>query len=94
MLPKGYIDFEGTIQYENIDKLYEEYPEAVNNLRPNKIIDGNKKKNYVKVRKDKFSDIRSLWNRVNQKYYLKFEDISEDELSDVLYDIFDGDIYI
>ncbi len=93
MLSKEYIDFEGEINREKLDELYETYPEAVNNLRPNKIVDGNKKKNYVRVRKDKFSDIRNLWNQVNQKYYLKFEDIPENELADALYDILNGDIY-
>lgn len=93
MLKKGYIDFEGNIKPEKIDDLYSEYPEAVAGLKPNKVIDGNKKKNSVSIRKDKFADISNLWKTINQKYYLKFEDIPEEELCDALYDILKEDIY-
>lgn len=93
MLIKGYIDFEGNIQADKRDELYREYPEAISNLNPNKIVDGNKKKNFVKVRKDKFKDIRDLWKSINQKYYLKFEDIPEEELMDAIYEVLKADIY-
>lgn len=93
MLTSGYIDFNGEIQTEKMSQLYEDYPEVINNLKAHKIIDGNKKKNYVGIRKDKFTDIRKLWNKVNQKYYLKFDDIPEEELAGALYNIFSGDIY-
>ncbi len=93
MLIKGYIDFEGNIQADKRDELYREYPEAISNLNPNKVVDGNKKKNFVKVRKDKFKDIRDLWKSINQKYYLKFEDIPEEELMDAIYEVLKADIY-
>ena len=93
MLLKGYIDFEGNIQADKRDELYREYPEAISNLNPNKVVDGNKKKNFVKVRKDKFKDIRDLWKSINQKYYLKFEDIPEEELMDAIYEVLKADIY-
>lgn len=93
MLLKGYIDFEGNIQADKRDLLYAEYPEAISNLNPNKVVDGNKKKNFVKVRKDKFKDIRDLWKSINQKYYLKFEDIPEEELMDAIYEVLKADIY-
>ena len=93
MLAKQYIDFEGNIKPERIEDLYADYPETVAGLKPNKVIDGNKKKNYVKVRKDKFADISKLWKKINQKYYLKFEDIPEEELSEALYEVLKEDIY-
>lgn len=93
ILMKGYIDFEGNIQAEKLDDLYGEYPETMAKLKPNKIIDGNKKKNFVKVRKDKFDEIRNLWKAINKKYYLRFEDISEEELSEVIYEVLKADIY-
>ncbi|MGF3076517.1 type III restriction-modification system endonuclease [Facklamia sp. P12955] len=93
MLMKQYIDFKGNIEKEKLDELYNDYPEAISNLQPNKIIDGTKKKNFVKVRKDKFKDISNLWKLVNQKYYLKFEDIPKEELGEALYKVLEGDIY-
>ena len=93
MLSKKYINRKGEINLENLSKLYEDYPEAINNLKPNKLIDGNKKKAYVKIRKDKFSEIKNLWKTVNQKYFLKFEEIPENELEDAFYKILEKDIY-
>lgn len=93
MLKKGFVDLEGNIQPDKLNDLYDEYPEAVANLNPNKIIDGNKKKNFVEIRKDKFSDIKNLWKAINKKYYLKFDDIPEEELIEVIYDVLNSDIY-
>lgn len=93
LLAKGFIDFEGNIQEEKRDALYAEYPEVMSELKPNKIVDGNKKKNFVAVREEKFADIRDLWKAINKKYYLKFEDISEEALSDTIYNILKKDIY-
>ncbi|HHX0000078.1 TPA: hypothetical protein ACU1UG_002621 [Staphylococcus aureus] len=90
---KQYIDYDGNIQLEKIDDLYVDYPEAVTGLKPNKVIDGNKKKNFVKIRRDKFDDISNLWKKINRKYYLKFEDISDEELSDAFYNVLKCDIY-
>lgn len=93
MLSKKYINIEGNIISERLDEFYDDYPEAISKLNPNKIIDGNKKKNYVKIRKNKFSEISKLWKNINKKYYLKLEEISEIELSNVLYNILNGEIY-
>lgn len=93
MLAKEYIDFEGNIKSDKLDELYEDYPEAVSKLKPNKVVDGNKKKNYVKLRKDKFKEIKYLWKAVNKKYYLTIDEIPEEELSQALYHILQGDIY-
>ncbi|MDO4605064.1 MAG: type III restriction-modification system endonuclease [Helcococcus sp.] len=90
MLAKGYIDIEGNVITDKLDDLYTDYPEAISNLKPNKIIDGNKKKNTVKIRKDKFSDISNLWKTINKKYYLKFDNIPEDELISALYSVFEN----
>lgn len=93
MLTKGYIDVDGDTWPQKINELYADYPEAVAGLKPNKIIDGNKKKNFVGIRKDKFLDISKLWRAINKKYYLKFEDIPEDELSEAIYEVLKTDIY-
>ncbi|WP_099321326.1 type III restriction-modification system endonuclease [Anaerococcus sp. Marseille-P3625] len=93
MLMKRFIDFEGNIQPDKIDDLYAQYPEAIASLKPNKIIDGTKKKNFVNLRKDKFSEIKQLWQSINKKYYLKFDDIPEEELIDAIWAVLRADIY-
>lgn len=93
LLSKQYIDYEGNIDPLRMDDLYTEYPEVVAGLKPNKIISSDKKKNFVKLRKDKFADIRKLWKAINKKYYLKFENILEEDLSETLYEVLNSDIY-
>lgn len=93
MINKDYIDFEGNIKPDKRDALYADFPEVFPNLKPNKVRDNEKKKNYVKVRRDKFSQIRKLWTTINKKYYLRIDDISEEELMDALYTVLEGDVY-
>lgn len=93
LLNNDYIDMDGKIIEKNLQLLYEDYPEALFILKPNKVIDGNKKKNYVKVRRDKFNKIRHLWEKVNEKYYLYFDEIPEEELKVAFVNILSKDIY-
>lgn len=93
MLAKKYIDYNGNIKEEFIGDIYQAYPEIITNLHSNKVLDGNKKKNRVKIKKDKFEKIRNLWEKVNQKYYLKIDDIDDDELKNTFISILSRDIY-
>ena len=93
MLIKDYVDMDGRIIDDNLQSLYEDYPEALSTLKPNKIIDGSKKKNYVNVRRNRFNEIRHLWEKVNEKYYLKFQEIPEKDLKTAFMNILNKDIY-
>lgn len=93
MLSKGYVDYKGTINKDKLDDVYSEYPEFFKGLKPDVVRDGTKKKNYVKIRKDKFTDINKLWNIINRKYYLKIDDIKENELIEALINALNKDIY-
>ncbi len=81
LLIDGYVDPDGNINLENKDKLIAEYPEFNTGLEQNKVINKNKEeKGVVHIRQDKFSGIKELWRKINQKYYLSLDDISEEEL--------------
>lgn len=80
---------DGITVEKNLYLLYEDYPEALAKLKPNKIIDGKKKKNYVKVRRDKFNEIRHLW----EKDCLNFDKMPEEELKAAFVSILHKDIY-
>ena len=81
LLLNEYIDIEGNINLNNKDNLFAEYPEFNKGLEQNKIIDkNNSEKNSVGIRKDKFNEIKNLWKQINKKYYLSFDEISEDEI--------------
>ena len=81
LLSNDYIDMDGNINLENKDKFVAEYPEFNTGLEQNKVIDKNKKElGVVHIRKNKFAEIKDLWTKINRKYYLTLDDISEEEL--------------
>ena len=83
LLTNDYIDLDGNINLENKDKLIAEYPEFNIGLEQNKVINKNKnEQGVVYIRKNKFAEIKELWLKINQKYYLSLDDISDDELFD------------
>lgn len=93
LLLKDYINTEGNINTENKEKFIAEFPEFNTGLEPNKIINKNKKEQgIVHIRKDKFSKIKELWKKINQKYYLSLDEIPETELYAAIIDILNKDI--
>lgn len=83
LLTNDYIDMNGEIKLENKDKLIAEYPEFNTGLEQNKVINRNKsEQGVVHIRKNKFAEIKELWSKINQKYYLSLDDISDEELLD------------
>ena len=76
-----------------MEKFFVEYPEFNTGLQQNKIIDKNKNQSgTVGIRREKFNEIRDLWKKINQKYYLKLDEISEDELYEAILEILKSDI--
>lgn len=76
------------------EKIFELFPEFSQGLESNKVVDKNKgDKSTIKVRKGNFDELRVLWESLNQKYYMKFEDISEEELISVILSILEKDIH-
>ncbi len=83
LLTNDYIDMNGEIKLENKDRLIAEYPEFNTGLEQNKVINRNKnEQGVVHIRKNKFAEIKELWSKINQKYYLSLDDISDEELLD------------
>lgn len=88
LMTNFYIDMNYNIIAENKDKLIAEYPEFNIGLEQNKIINKNKKEvATVRIRENKFEQIRELWEKINQKYYLSLDDISDEELYEAALDI-------
>lgn len=83
LLTNDYIDMDGNINLENRDKFIAEYPEFNTGLEQNKVINkDNRDQGVVHIRKNKFSEIKELWSKINRKYYLSLDDISDEELYD------------
>ncbi|MGT2947910.1 type III restriction-modification system endonuclease [Streptococcus devriesei] len=81
LLSNNYIDIDGNINFDNRDNLIADYPELHTGLEQDKVIDRNKKsQGVVHIRKNKFSEIKELWSKINRKYYLTLNNISDEEL--------------
>jgi type III restriction enzyme len=88
LLTKNYIDINKNIIVDNRDKLFSEYPSLTVGLKTNKIINANKKiEHKAKIRKDKFNEIKELWNILNKKYFISYSDIKDDEIINSLFNI-------
>ena len=94
LLNKGYISYNLEVQQEKLEDFINEYPEVFNKLDRNKIRDRNKNKDrIVGIRKDKYSEIRDLWEKLNQKYYLFFDSIEDEVLIDIIANVVTEDLF-
>lgn len=87
---KRYIDRKMNIKLENRDAFYAEYPNFATGLGSGKVKDRNKDKpKPIKIRKAVYSEIRELWEAINQRYLLFYENELNDNIEDVVLSIFE-----
>lgn len=74
LLQKGYIDINRNIISEKIDDFFSEYPEFnQKGVSSSKIVNRNKKAtNTIRVRQAQFNELKELWNILNRKYIIFF----------------------
>lgn len=88
LLIKKYINRNSEIRSENRDAFFTDYPEFRNGISHNKIIDRNKiPKHDIHIRKAVFSELRDLWQKINQKYYLFIDADFSNEIPQALREI-------
>ena len=77
---KHYIDRHYNIKPETRDAFLAEYPDFFAGLSTGKVKDRNKDKpRPIKIRKAAYSEIKELWEKINQRYLLFYDaDINED----------------
>ena len=82
LLTKGYIDMDKNIIIEKREDLLNEYPELNVGLKARKIIDENNSNELpkAKIRKDKYNEIKELWELLNKKYFISYTDINPDDI--------------
>lgn len=91
LLTEEVIDLDGVIL--NADKLFELCPELNNGLKKNKVINRSEKEsNSLKVRKDKYEQIKKLWELLNQKYIINYSEFKDDEIELALQNILEQGI--
>lgn len=75
----GFVDTDKNVVEGKETELLEAYPLFnVGTLKPDKVVT-NKSKTKVGIRPRRYAELKELWEAVNAKYYLRFEDLTEQE---------------
>ena len=86
LLINEYVDKDRNINLEKREEFFNKYPEFNEKLLKNgKVIDEtNKPRDVIKIRKERFNELKSLWEKLTQKYYLQIENLSDEEILDAI----------
>ena len=87
---KRYIDRHLNIKPETRDLFFAEYPDFTAGLSAGKVKDRNKDKpKPVKIRKAVYNEIKELWETINHRYLLFYDNDLNDNLDDVVLKLFE-----
>ena len=87
---KHYIDRHNNIRPDTRDQFFEDYPLFAAGVSKGKVKDRNKEKpKPVKIRKAAYNEIRELWERINQRYFLFYDNDLDDDLESVVLAVFE-----
>lgn len=93
LLTQGLVDSDKNLVPGRENDLYEAYP-AFNKggLKPDKVVKGDKKTK-VRIRPERYSELKELWEAVNAKYYLRLDDLTTEEIDSCIDAVLAADIY-
>lgn len=82
LLTKGFIDMDKNIILDKREELFNEYPDLTVGLKARKIINANSLVDLpkAKIRADKFEEIKELWELLNRKYFISYQDINPEDI--------------
>lgn len=87
---KRYIDRHLNIKPATRDLFFAEYPDFATGLSTGKVKDRNKDKpKPVKIRKAVYNEIKELWETINHRYLLFYDNDLNDNLDDVVFKLFE-----
>lgn len=90
---KGYIDNDLSIKEDKRQEMFAEYPQLSRGLQKDKIVNKNKKETgEVRIRPNVYKELADLWEKLNEKYFITYDDITDDELIKEVYNIFKKDV--
>ena len=93
LLQAGFVDTDKNIIESKESELLEAYPQFnAGKLKPDKVVT-NKAKTKVGIRPRRYAELKELWEAVNAKYYLRLEDLTEQEIATCIDNILDSGIY-
>lgn len=93
LLQAGIVDRDQSVVPGREDDLYAAYP-AFNKttLKPGKVVKPDQKVK-VGIRAERYQELKGLWETINAKYYLRLDDLSEDEIDSCIDAILGKGIY-
>lgn len=92
LLTKKLVDTDKNVIEGKESELYDAYPEFnIGRVKPDKVI-RNKNKATVGIRKDRYYDLKQLWETVNAKYYLELNNFTTGKIDECLDNILSKDI--
>ena len=76
LLIGGFIDMSNKIQPDKRAEFFEKYPEFTAGVKEGKVKDNNNNKmpKTIKVRADKYDELKELWQAVNRNYVIYYDD--------------------
>ncbi|MCM1287149.1 MAG: type III restriction-modification system endonuclease [Clostridium sp.] len=87
---KHYIDRHNTVKTETRDAFFAEYPEFATGLSSGKVKDRNKEKpNSIKIRKAMYKELKELWETINHRYLLFYDNDLNGIIEDVILELFE-----
>lgn len=90
LLFKHYIDRHNNIKTETRDVFFAEYPDFAVGLASGKVKDRNKDKaKPVKIRKAVYKEIKELWETINHRYLLFYDDELNDNMEETVLSLFE-----
>ncbi|WP_166826395.1 type III restriction-modification system endonuclease [Brevibacterium limosum] len=93
LLQQGFVDSDKNVVPGREEDLFAAYP-AFNKkgLKPDKIVKGNEKVK-VRIRSERYSELKDLWETLNAKYYLRLDELTPDEIDDCIDEVLSAGIY-
>ena len=89
----GLINYKFTIIEGKEIEFYKIFPEfSKGRVNSDKVLTENENSK-VGIRKDRYYDLKELWETVNAKYYLQLDNLTTEEIDECLDDILGKDIY-
>lgn len=94
LLARKFIDWKRNIIPENRSDFFNEYPDFSSGLDTGKVKDRNKQKPVpVKIRKAVYSEIKELWEQINQRYLLFYDTDLDNDMEPVALSIFESNVF-
>ncbi len=95
LLAHHYIDWKRNIIPENRSDFFNVYPDFSTGLSSGKVKDRNKDKlKPVKIRKAVYSEIKELWERINQRYLLFYDTDINNDIETVVLSILEDNVFL